>query len=156
MSFNDRPVAGALRQAALAYAVRGWQVLPLWWPASTGDCACGLPDCDSVGKHPIPRLVPHGLLDASSQVHAVGEWWWSVPHANVGIRTGAESGLVVLDVDGEVGRRALRTLVGTHTLLMARWARTGGGWHAYFAHPGTTVPCSAGRLAQGLGRKPLS
>jgi hypothetical protein len=30
-------------------------------------------------------------------------------------------------------------------------ARTGsGGWHAYFAHPGSTVPSSAGRIGEGL------
>ncbi len=140
-----------VRQAALAYAEHGWQVLPLWWPASTGDCGCGLPDCDSVGKHPIPRLVTHGLHDASSRLETVAGWWQSVPHANVGIRTGAESGLIVLDVDGPAGQHALRALVSAHAHFQARWARTGGGgWHAYFAHPGGTVPSSAGRLGQRL------
>ena len=47
-----------LRRAALTYAERGWHVLPLWWPAATGRCACGVPDCDSIGKHPIPHLAP--------------------------------------------------------------------------------------------------
>ena len=142
--------APVLGQAALAYAERGWQVLPLWWPATTGGCACGLPDCDSVGKHPIPRLAPHGLLDATSRIEAVGEWWRSVPQANVGIRTGAESGLIVLDVDGRAGLLALRALVVSRAAFRARWVRTGSGWHGYFAHPGTDVPNSAGRLGEGL------
>jgi hypothetical protein len=138
-------------QAALAYAGRGWQVLPLWWPLSTGDCACGLPDCESVGKHPIPRLVPHGVHDASSRLGTVALWWRLVPHANVGIRTGIESRLVVLDVDGPPGRQALRALVAERGLFPAAWARTGGGgWHAYFGHPGETVPSSAGRLGDRL------
>jgi Bifunctional DNA primase/polymerase, N-terminal len=137
--------------AALAYAGRGWQVLPLWWPTPTGACACGLPDCESVGKHPIWRLVPHGLHDATSRVETVREWWRSVPHANIGIRTGIESGLVVLDVDGRAGWQALQGLAATHGPLTACWTRTGsGGWHAYLAHPGGTVSNSAGRLGEGL------
>jgi hypothetical protein len=138
-------------QAALAYAERGWPVLPLWWPEATGDCACGLPGCESVGKHPIPRLAPHGVHDASGQLDTVARWWQLVPHANVGIRTGSESRLVVLDVDGPPGRQALRALIAAHGLFQASWARTGGGgWHAYFAHPGGTVPSSAGRLGVRL------
>lgn len=150
MNLADTPGAGALRQAALAYAARGWQVLPLWWPAATGGCACGLPDCDGAGKHPIWRLVPHGLLDATSRLQTVGDWWWSTPNANVGVRTGVKSGLVALDVDGQAGRLSLRALVASRPRLQARWARTGSGWHAYFAHPGMAIPNSAGRLGEGL------
>jgi hypothetical protein len=143
--------AAATPQAALAYAQRGWQVLPLWWPGPAGQCACGRPDCDSVGKHPVHRLVPRGLLDASSHPATVATWWRRLPQANVGIRTGAESALVVLDVDGAAGRASLRDLVASHALFQACWARTGGGgWHAYFAHPGGTVPSSAGRLGARL------
>jgi Bifunctional DNA primase/polymerase, N-terminal len=145
------PRAEALRQAAAAYVLRGWRVLPLWWPATTGDCACGLTDCESVGKHPISRLVPHGLHDATSDVDTIGCWWSRAPFANIGIRTGAESGLVVVDVDGEAGLRSLRALITSHVVIRPTWARTGpGGWHAYFAHPGIAVPNSTGRLGEGL------
>jgi hypothetical protein len=141
----------ALGRAALAYAGRGWRVLPIWWPAPSGACACGRPDCESVGKHPVHPLAPHGLHDATCRVETVGDWWRSVPRANVGIRTGAESGLAVVDVDGLAGRIALEALVAAHEPLQARWARTGsGGWHAYLAHPGGIVPSSAGRLGDGL------
>jgi Bifunctional DNA primase/polymerase, N-terminal len=137
--------------AARAYAERGWQVLPLWWPDPGGACACGRPDCDAVAKHPVHRLVPRGLRDATSHLDTVARWWRSVPNANVGIRTGAESDLVVLDVDGPAGRQALRALVAAHGLFEARWARTGGGgWHAYFAHPRATVSNSAGRVGGRL------
>jgi hypothetical protein len=150
MNLPGTPDAAALRQAALAYAACGWQVLPLWWPAATGRCACGMPDCDSAGKHPIHRLVPHGLHDASSRLDTVARWWQSAPCANLGIRTGAASGLVVVDVDGRAGRLALRALVASRPRLQVCWARTGSGWHAYFAHPDTPVPNSARRLGEGL------
>ena len=138
-------------EQALAYARRGWLVLPLWWPDARGDCACGLSDCESAGKHPIRRLTPHGLHDASNREKVVEDWWRQHPQANIGVRTGGGSGIVVLDVDGEPGRLALRGLIAHHDRLLARWAQSGpGGWHAYFAHPGTTVPNSAGRLGVGL------
>src|SRR5256885_13664451 len=39
----------------------------------------------------------------------------------------------------------------THAPFQALWASTGsGGSHAYFAHPGSSVPNSAGRLGEGL------
>jgi Bifunctional DNA primase/polymerase, N-terminal len=106
-----------LRRAALAYARRGWRVLPLWWPAPSGECACGRPDCDSTGKHPIRRLVPHGLHDATSQLDAVAGWWRSVPYANVGIRrrrtrtSSAEETRFERILTGEnIGSRALALL----------------------------------------------
>jgi Bifunctional DNA primase/polymerase, N-terminal len=138
-----------LRRTALTYADRGWHVLPLWWPAATGRCACGFPDCDSIGKHPIPHLVPHGLHDAVTDRTTVESWWCAVPNANVGVRTGGESGLVVLDVDGQAGMRALSSLVA-HSPFDAGWVETGGGLHAYFAHPGVAVPSSAGQVGIGL------
>lgn len=138
-------------KAALTYAERGWQVLPLWWPHATGACACGRRDCGSIGKHPIHRLAPRGLHDATTRLDTVSHWWQSMPDANVGIRTGIDSGLVVLDVDGPMGHQALLALVAVHGLFHARWARTGsGGWHAYFAHPGPAVPGSAGRVGDRL------
>src|SRR5262249_32098286 len=108
-------------------------------------------DGESAGKHPMRRLVPHGLHDATNDTATVERWWRSCTHANIGIRTGGASGLVVLDVDDEAGRLALRGLVAANGRFEARWVRTGsGGWHAYFAHPGSPVRNSAGRLGEGL------
>jgi Bifunctional DNA primase/polymerase, N-terminal len=146
-----RPDGPDVREHVRRYVRRGWCVLPLWWPTSTCGCACGLPDCDSAGKHPIPTLVPHGLRDATDRDHVADAWWRLYPRANVGIRTGADSGLVVLDVDRKAGRLTLRGLVAHYGRFDARWARTGsGGWHAYFAHPGIAVSNSAGRIGIGL------
>jgi hypothetical protein len=83
----------------------------------------------------------------------VSTWWRRWPRANVGICTGASSGLVVLDVDPDHGGvESLRSLVAEHGRLPSGLrARTGsGGWHLYFAHPGVPVRNSAGRLGPGL------
>ena len=138
---------GSAVASALAYAGRGWAVLPLWWPRDSGRCACGRADCGNVGKHPIAQLVPNGLHQASTVADALRVWWSTFPLSNVGVRTGAESGIVVLDVDGPAGREALRRLVERNGPFGAAWTRTGsGGWHAYLAHPGVKVSNSAGRL----------
>jgi hypothetical protein len=146
-----RPMPGnLLAEHARAYAQRGWYVLPLWWPAS-GRCACGMYGCQSSAKHPIWHLVPQGLHDAVVDLDQIAAWWSSFPRANVGVRTGGESGLVVLDLDGEIGERMLAGLVALHGRLNALWARTGsGGWHAYMAHPGVRVPTSVRRMGDGL------
>jgi hypothetical protein len=72
----------SLLEAALGYVAAGFPVVPL------------------DGKVPRTR---HGLTEASTDPEAVTWWWRRWPQANIGIRTGAESGLVVLDVDAQHG-----------------------------------------------------
>jgi hypothetical protein len=131
------------------YAARGWPVIPLWWPLRTGGCACGQPDCSNPGKHP---LVRSGFHSATTDLDRIQRWWTRWPLANLGIRTGAASGLLVLDVDGVAGMESLRALRGEHGALRAAWVRTGsGGWHAYMRMPDDApVRNSVGRLAPGL------
>jgi hypothetical protein len=120
-------------EAALAYASSGWAVFPVHPPSGDG-CSCGNPACEHIGKHPRTQ---HGHLDATCTESAVRQWWGRWPDANVGIATGAKSGLIILDVDPRHG--------GDETL--AEWVRVhgelpntvevctgGGGRHIYFAH----------------------
>jgi hypothetical protein len=71
------------------------------------------------------------------------------PAANVGIPTGAESGLVVVDVDGRNGGR--QTLAGLE-LPDTLTVETGDGLHFYYQHPGGAVPSNSGILP-GIDRK---
>lgn len=136
---------------ALAYTARRWAVFPVWWPLAEGHCACGRKGCPDAGKHPIGFLAPRGHQDASSDQNTVRAWWQRMPEANVGVRTGRASGLVVVDLDGEVGVQSIRALVDRHGRFPAAWVRTGsGGWHAYLRHPGSRVPCSNGRIGPGI------
>jgi Bifunctional DNA primase/polymerase, N-terminal len=105
----------------------------------------------SPGKHPLGALVPRGLEQATTDPTVIDAWWSAHPAANVGVRTGSRSGLVVLDVDGEAGAASLRSLVARHGRFAAVWVRTGsGGWHAYFSRPEHEVRNSTGRLGPGL------
>lgn len=136
-------------EAAAEYAARGWSVLPCHHVVG-GGCSCQAPDCASPGKHP---RISRGLHAASADASAVERWWRRWPQANVGVRTGAESGLVVVDVDTvHGGGRSIRGLMDRYgDLRTVPRVRTGsGGWHLLFAHPGERVPNSAGRLGTGI------
>ncbi len=95
--------------------------------------------CEPDGKRPLTR---RGFLDASSDRVQIASWWSRTPDANIGVPTGATSGVVVVDVDvhGPVdGRAAWRRaseagLVDGAGLLVRTPT---GGAHAYFpATPG--------------------
>jgi hypothetical protein len=98
--------------------------------------------------------VTGGLTVASIDPATIQGWWRRWPSANLAIRTGAVSGLVVLDVDpAHGGDESLEALVSDHgPLPPGRIVRTGsGGRHFYFAHPGGVIRNDAGRrLGRGL------
>ena len=76
----------------------------------------GKPDCSSIGKH--PRTID-GKDSATTDLTTIQEWWKRWPKANVGIRTGECSGIVVLDVDGDAGKASLQALLATHGAIPA-------------------------------------
>jgi len=127
-----------LKRAALYYANYGWPVVPLHF-MKDGRCSCGRVRCDSPGKHPITK---HGPKDASRNEIQLDHWWNRRPEANIGIRTGVNTGIVVIDVDPRHGGdESLAELVREHGELPATVeALTGGGGrHLVFKHPGGTI-----------------
>jgi hypothetical protein len=147
---------GVLVDEALSYARRDWLVVPLHTPRQ-GKCSCRKSKCASPGKHP---RTPHGLKDGSKDEAQIRQWWEKWPEANIGILTGTESGLLVLDVDGEAGKQSLQALHAAHgalpkmvCALTGRRAEDGArkGCHYYFHLPeGAHLRNSAGTLAKGL------
>jgi hypothetical protein len=151
LSRPSEPVSDSpqLLRAALEYAKCGWQVIPLHSPNGKG-CSCGRADCASVGKHPRTR---NGSKDASRDPAVIRAWWRRWPDANVGIASGPESGLLVLDVDGKAGEQSLVDLAQRGFILPDSYSvRTGsGGQHLYFTWPdGADVRNSARKIAAGL------
>jgi hypothetical protein len=135
-----------LLDAALLYAQRGWAIFPCHSPAPGGGCSCRHDDCPSPGKHP---RVPNGLHAATTERVTITRWWRRWPAANVAIRTGSISDLVVIDVDPlHGGGDTLAELVARHGPLPdAVTVRTGsGGSHVYLTHPGWQVRNSTGTL----------
>jgi hypothetical protein len=120
--------------AALAYAARGWRVVPLYHIRADGSCSCGDEECGSPGKHPRTR---HGLKDGTTDADIIRGWWKKWPMANIGVCTGPESGLWMFGPDGQAGIDALAELEQTHGQLpTTTTARSGsGGRHHLFRWP---------------------
>lgn len=139
----------ALAHAALEYATRGWSVIPLHSPSAHG-CSCRRAECESPGKHP---RTAHGLKDASRDPATIREWWRRWPDANIGILTGPESGILVLDVDGKQGEESLILFErrGSHLPDTYTIRTGGGGQHFYFLWSEIAdVRNSQSRIARGL------
>ena len=101
-----------------------------------GRCACaGGEACGRPGKHPS---TPHGVNDATTDRDQIKSWWTASPNANIGIATGSESGILVLDIDprnsGAKSLKRLKEELGplpdTITAITG-----GGGRHLIFKHP---------------------
>lgn len=118
---------------ALAYAKRGWSVLPLHSIRPDGSCDCDRA-CDHPGKH--PRLA-NGHHGSTTHEPMIRYWWAQWPESNIGISV-EHSNLAVLDVDvgeGKQGRESLEKLERDHGELPPTLASIsgGGGLHALFA-----------------------
>jgi len=107
--------------AALAYAFQGLAVFPL----TPRDKVPAIPKAEG----------GQGFKDATKDAAVIHGWWTRWPDANVGIATGAASGLVVLDVDGPEGKASFATLCNGEGPPLTPTARTGRGQHLLFAHP---------------------
>lgn len=118
-----------LGQAALAYAGHGLAVFPLK-PRS---------------KQPQPGT--HGVHDATRDAAVIEAWWEAEPDANIGIACGKPSGVVVFDVDGEVGAESLAAL--NLALPLTPVVSTGKGTHIYFRMPDQPLGNRAG-MSPGL------
>lgn len=115
------------------YASKGWQVFPL----------------KPHEKTPVVKWADVATTDAAQ----IAAWWQQTPAANVGIATGARSGIVVLDIDaGHGGEESIAALIAQHGALpVTVTAKTGGGGrHILFKHPGIEIHNSAGKLGKGL------
>lgn len=130
---SPEPLPGVnMLMSALWWARKGIPVLPLHHPAD-GDCSCGTTGCTSAGKHPMARLVPKGLTQASTDPDQVRDWWAQEPYANIGIRTGDTVDLLDIDTaDGLAAFGALVQRVGMPAHFgVARSGRDGAGMHYY-------------------------
>ncbi|MEA1674083.1 bifunctional DNA primase/polymerase [Nitrospirillum sp. BR 11163] len=127
---KDKPPGNMMLDAALEYALRGWRVFP----------------CKRGEKVPA---TPNGCLDATCDPDQIKLWWGANPLLNIGIATGKESGLWVVDLDvkaGEYdGHETLRALCEQHGPLPLTATQTtpSGGRHLLWAWPDFKVKNSA-------------
>jgi len=104
------------------YLQLGLSVIPIYGIDEQG-CTCGIKDCGSAGKHPPinwrtytkERMTPWAVASYSQEKY------------NVGIVTGKISGVMVLDIDGD--------LPDDFPKLPKTWeAKTAKGRHLYFKY----------------------
>lgn len=143
------PVAtGALLEAALAYAARGWRVFPCHTPVVTPAgiaCSCRNKACITIGKHPRTK---NGFQDATADEAAIRRWWDMWPDANIG-GLPASAGLVAFDIDSDAATTAAQALglFAEPTLEI----RTGNGTHRYFRHGALPNGASIGGIVVRSG-----
>lgn len=122
----------ALKEAALRYASRGFQVVPLW----------------PRGKLPMQNLRN---TEPSSDPRQIRQWWELCATANIGLPTDNHyNALVVLDLDvgqGVDGTKTLKKICMERGLVLpdTAVARSGsGGYHVYYRNPGK-LPVPGGK-----------
>ena len=130
----------SLLTAALEYANRGWAVHPLHTVVD-GLCSCGKNDCDHPGKHP---RTPHGYKEASTDTQKIREWWTEYPDANIGIATGQDSKLLVVDLDDPIAEKLMKALGAPNSPIV----QTGDGKHIYYQYPDEDVGSITGFLPE--------
>lgn len=140
----------SLLDSALGYAHRGWRVFPLHGIVN-GVCTCGRADCGSAGKHP---LVRRGLYEATTDGNKLRSWWRRWRSANIGLATGAESGVVVIDIDLPTALPSLDHLLEQGLERTLTGLTGGGGIHLVFATDDLELGNSAGRLPGIEGELP--
>lgn len=119
---------------AMAYASLGWHVVPIL----RGD------------KRPTTR---NGVYDATDDPAKICEWFYaSPPDLNIGIRTGAASGILVLDIDGRnSGFETLAALASKHgPLPKTPRAQTGSGNGEHYVFACPPVGHFKGKLGPGI------
>jgi hypothetical protein len=142
---------GSTLDAALDAVRRGWSVVPMH-TIRGGRCSCGMASCPSPGKHPRVRWDAYQHRPPTED--EVRRWWQRWLDPNLGVVTGAVSGLVVVDVDPRSGGDdALVSLEERFGVLptTVECLTGGGGAHLYFRHPGGAV--RSGPLVAGIDVK---
>lgn len=110
--------------AALEYASKGWYVLPL------------MPN----KKTPLGKLVPTGHKNATIDADTIHAWWEAYPDANIGVRVGIESGLLIFDIDNKNGKNGGLSLTNLQLEIGAlpdtyTEVTPTGGIHLYYKFP---------------------
>ena len=116
--------------AALAYAKQGWPIFPC--------------------RRDKTPWTKHGVLDATTDLKQVEEWWKRWPQANIALDVGG-AGMMVLDLDPGHSMEELEKNVGPIPETRLRASTPRGGEHLFFGiGEGEIVAPSASKLAKNV------
>jgi hypothetical protein len=104
--------------------------------------------CQPRDKRPA---TANGVKAATTDLDMIRQWWQQLPTANIGVATGAPSGIFVVDVDGVDAEAEIRKLETQHSALPASVETiTARGRHIYFRMPATDIRNSTGKVAANV------
>jgi Bifunctional DNA primase/polymerase, N-terminal len=139
----DKNSTGDLLTAALAYAKAN---IPTFFLSSSKRPLANCRDCNLAGPDhsgaTCDHLICHGHLAATCDPDRLRQMSRFAPHGMLAVRTGAVSGLVVIDVDPRNGGNvSLGDMVRQGLLTPTKRVITGAnGQHLLYRHPGQHVP----------------
>lgn len=137
---------------ALQCARQGLRVHPLYEVGDDLVCRCWKgARCEEKARGKHPRLDAWHKA-ASRDVEQVTQWWTQWSTAGIGIATGAESRVWVLDLDGEAAIEWYRQQCKAHGLTRTIGVKTGRGRHLWFEWPDGDVEIrnSSKKIAQDV------
>ena len=124
----DRNMKNNIQECALDYLQKGFSVIP-------------------VGQDKRPLIKWEKYQTERATTNQINSWFQQFPHMNIGIVTGAISGVVVLDLDIKHGRNSQDLYKKGLYIPPTVSARSGGGGeHFFFKHSGQYVKTTAGQL----------
>jgi hypothetical protein len=131
---------------ALAYAAAGYRVLRVYGTKGKR-CGCRIgAKCRAPGKHPVGK---DWTSKATTDETTIRKWFEKRPDYNIGIATGVDSGIIVVDDDprngGNDSWRDLAAMVANKRPTPQQQSGGGGG-HFVFRHPGGYVKSVNGVL----------
>jgi hypothetical protein len=122
------PKTNGCLQAALNYVAKNLPIFP----------------CNA-NKEP---LVSGGFKAATRDPQTINRWWKRWPDALIGMPTGPDSGVEVLDIDARNDRNGFAAIPNWQSLSPVAARTRSGGIHVYFIASG--VRCTTDRIALGV------
>jgi hypothetical protein len=140
--------------AALAAAERGWPVFML------GHSKRPVANCNTCRDNPhdpatCRHLTCHGFYAATTDPARVAAIVYAIPTGQLAIRTGAVSGLLVVDIDPQHGGNTSFAKLIARSLVPRTLSVQTGSWgtHLYYRHPGQHMPCRPMPRLKGIDIK---
>jgi len=136
-------------EEALILINKGLSATPFHSPTPDGHCDCWNADCKSPGKHPhyLKGILENGILDATDDPERLKQLFEKWPNANIAIRAGQDTGIMVLDIDPRnEGSESLAQLVDQYGPLPNTVTEDtgGGGLHYFFHYKDKPIPNRTG------------
>lgn len=150
---NSAPIPAGLDEALRLATAAGWAVFPVRPDGATYSNAAV---AASLGV-PVPPKGQGGHHFARSDEESIRAMWTAFPAAEIGIATGAASGIYVLDIDEKNGKSGSTSITEKGWQVPPTfWLNTkSGGQHHFFVIPrdGMQRFISNGDLGPGIDRK---